>query len=273
MTVRAELAGYGDDTERYEQALDKGHKARETLVTQNMGLVYFCVNDILGKRKNQRKLNSLSREDLVQEGAIGLARAVDRWNPEIGGKFSTFAVYWIRALILRCIAERDDIMRVPEHASSAVRKMTRAALQLGIDIDGERILSASWKEAETAKKLAEEAGLTDKQLDLAMKVRDRRKVGYVAFESWMQNGKDFESDLSSNEEEQGLSTVDREGIKDSLSRYLRPREMEALSWRYGLVSSHGDRNIDDLSTARGRRGEAMTFQRDWNQSLRRRSFE
>ena len=112
LSVRAKEAGYGEDLDAYEDALLAGENARERLITTNMGLVHYCVNEIIGTQGAKRKrLNSLSREDLIQEGSIGLARAIDRWNPAIGGKFSTYAVYWVRAAILRCIAEKDDMLR------------------------------------------------------------------------------------------------------------------------------------------------------------------
>lgn len=276
----AKESGYGDDTYELEASLDRGLQARETIITRNMGLVHFCVNDIIGTRKQSNRLQSLSREDLVQEGAIGLARAIDRWNPEIGGRFSTYAVYWIRAAILRCIAERDDLMRVPEHMSAAVRKMSKAASQLGIDIDGENLLSnvygtnASWKEAHAAKLLAEQAGLTDKQLMEAIKVRERRRSGMLSFESWMQQGRDFSTDLNSVSEEETSSSLDTHRVKTTLSRFLRPREIEAISWRYGLndeSTSHIAKQKNYLADAegelfgstdmpvRGKGGEAMSF--------------
>ncbi len=239
LSVKAKAAGYGDDWEAYQEAIDLGQRARETLVTRNMGLVHYCINDIIGKGKG--RLNSLSREDLIQEGAIGLARAVDKWNPAIGGKFSTYAVYWVRAAMLRCVAERDDLLRVPEHVSVAVRKMTAAARRLGMDIDGENLLSsvystdASWKEAHAAKALAEEAGLTDGQLVQAMKARDRRTGGgYIAFEDWMQKGRDLSADVVTMTEHVATNPLDLEHLVNTLSKYLRPKEMEALCWRYGL---------------------------------------
>jgi RNA polymerase nonessential primary-like sigma factor len=236
VSVRAQALGYGDELDEYEDAKCNGQKARETLVTRNMGLVHYTVNQILGKGKDNR-LNSLSREDLIQEGAIGLARAVDKWNPAIGGRFSTYAVYWIRAAVLRCIAERDDVVRVPDHVSRAVREINKAARRLGINMDSEGILwSASWKDAHTAKLLAEEAGLTDKNFAEAMKVRSRRYTGgYVSFESWMQKGQDMQSDVPTAANDLGISTIESEQLRSMLSKFLRPKEVEALSYRYGLV--------------------------------------
>ena len=259
----AKVSGYGHDLDAYEQALEDGYRARESLVTRNMGLVYYCVNEIVGKRT----LQTLSREDLIQEGAIGLARAFDKWNPAIGGKFSTYAVYWVRAAILRGIAERDDLMRVPEHVSAAVSKVTKAAAQLGINIDGNNFLTsvyssskeASWKEAKAAKALAEQAGVTEAQLAQAIKVRERRNKGIASFETWMQMGRDFDSDTAalldsptsastgSSSASEG-SAASKELLRKELSRFLRPREMEALSWRYGLLTA-AEAKDSALSTA------------------------
>lgn len=278
-----EEAGYGLDMEGFEIAIDQGHKARETLVTTNMGLVYHCVNEIIGKQK-RGWLQSLSREDLIQEGAIGLARAVDRWNPEIGGKFSSYAYYWIRAAVFRCIAERDDLVRVPVHVSNAVNKMTKAAKSLGIDMDGENILSSvygtdsTWEDAKSARALAEAAGLSDRQLAEAMKVKRRRRNGGVlSFESWMQRGRDFDATvLSSSEDDSSLASVQTEELKTLMSRFLKPRELEALCWRYGITLD----NAGEPATRRdyvaeaekelfgrqekqppvqGKQGEAMSF--------------
>lgn len=239
--------------DEYEDAKLNGQRAREALVTHNMGLVYHCVQQILGSKKDSKSstpLNSLSKEDLVQEGAIGLARAVDKWNPAIGGKFSTYAVYWVRAAVLRCIAERDDMLRVPSHITEAVSKINKAAKRLGWDLDANGSVSFmegsmmvgrshSWKQAKIAKKLAEEAGLTEQRFDEAMKARKRRYTGgYVAFEPWMQKGANRYSDVSmttAGTEETSLASLETEQLRKTLSKFLRPREMEALSWRYGLL--------------------------------------
>lgn len=226
---RARAAGYGDELDAFENAILEGQRARDLLVTRNMGLVHFCLTQIVGKRRN---LNSLSREDLVQEGAIGLARAVDKWNPAIGGKFSTYAVYWIRAAILRCIEERDDMLRVPVHISQAVTSINKAAKRNGIDLSSE-----NWRKADAAKILVEETGLSEKKFEEAMKARSRRYAGgYVAFETWMQKGSTLERDVPTVQAEEGLSSIETEHLRTTLSKYLRPREMEALSLRYGLVN-------------------------------------
>ena len=240
---RAREAGY-ETTLAYESAWTAGQTARDTLVTRNMGLVHFCVKDIIGNRS----LQTLSKEDLIQEGSIGLARAVDKWNPDVGGRFSTYAVYWIRALVLRCIAERDEIVRVPEHVSGAVRKLSKAAQQIGLSSYAQ---DQSWKEAKAAKALAEQAGLSDRQVTEALKVKERRSKGMLSFESWMQQGRDLSTDLATSVSSEPV--IETEYLKSTLSQFLRPREIEAISWRYGL-----NRQEQSLSTGRSS-GEAMTF--------------
>lgn len=253
-------AGYGDDLDGYERALRRGQHAREMLITRNMGLVRYCVKNIV---KN-RTLQSLSVDDLVQEGAIGLSRAIDRWNPEIAGTFSTYAMYWIRAAVFRCVAERDDLVRVPVYVSSSVRKITAAARELGVESNMNLSDSTMWKEAKAAKQLAEVAGLSEADVARAIEVKRRRSKGGIrSFESWMQRGENLETefaDVSSSSSSTTMSTsslIDLEHVRNELAKFLRPKEMEALSWRYGLT--HDEKWGTKAMVVRGKWGEAMSF--------------
>jgi RNA polymerase sigma factor (sigma-70 family) len=272
----SQVAGYGDDVQALNEAMERGQHARETLVTRNMGLVRAVVNDVLGGR--HRRIQNLSMEDLWQEGAIGLARAVDGWNPEIGGVFSTYAYYWIRGSVLRCISNQDELVRVPEHVNMAVRKLNQAQFNSGFILDEEEeddygYFSAHPQQGfKSAEELAKETGLTHRQVEEAMKVRQRRKVGVLSFEAWMQQGRNFETDLMSSSpssmsvdnDSLQLSMETVEYLRDTLSRYLRPKEMEALSWRYGLRTTEGASKNRSYKMAKdapvpGKWGEAMSF--------------
>mmetsp|Transcript_4991 Transcript_4991/g.13940 ORF Transcript_4991/g.13940 Transcript_4991/m.13940 type:complete len:476 (-) Transcript_4991:132-1559(-) len=278
-------AGYGDDLTAYEQALQQGQEARDALITRNMGLVRHCVRDIC----QYRTLQSLSTDDLIQEGAIGLSRAIDKWNMDIGGTFSTYAMYWIRAAVFRCIAERDDLVRTPVHVTTSLNKMTAAARELGIESwkywnDSDSVL---WKEAKAAKQLAEAAGLSEDALQRALQVKRRRsKGGIKSFEIWMQQGQDLSSDhadaqplLSSSTTTTTTSSsyMDLEHLRNQLAKFLSRREVEALSWRYGLNRDNEEGEEDAPETTatttnkrvnnnsrqgpatKGRWGEAMSF--------------
>ena len=318
--------GYGNNVNELETSLILGQQAREKLITTNMGLVHYCLRDIL----KYRTLRSITMEDLIQEGAIGLSRAVDKYNPSLfvysetnemeneenrikitsslsrvaaastsstysgGAKFSTYAVYWIRAAMLRTISERDDIMRVPEHVTTAIRKISNVAHAHGYqwegvnsgpdnyenyhhvdevstisagasmsdsavedDIEQAPSLSSSvyWlnndrqnpQEKDMARMIADETGYSDQMVQNALMVRNRRNKyssTVLSYESWMQQGKHYETDNSDFVQQQSSSLTwdepmpNMEHMKQTLSRFLRPKEMEALSWRYGLNDNH-----------------------------------
>lgn len=236
----AEACGYGrSNVAEMNDAVQRGHQAREALVTTNMGLVHHVVQSIVGGKGGSRRggAQTLARDDLLQEGAIGLARAVDRWNPDIGGKFSTYAYYWIRAGVLRGIAQRDEIVRVPEHMRTVINKLEKAANALGMD---NVFADKRWKEAKAAKALAEEAGLTPKQVEQAWQVQDRRR-NMVSFEAWMEQGRDVSSmtaepSATSSADSAPMESAELHDLMSTLGKFLRPRELEALSWRYGLMN-------------------------------------
>merc|ERR1711935_564405 len=124
------------------------------------------------------------------------------------------------------------MVRVPVHVTQSVRNIEKVARRIGIDLT-----TNQWREAKAAKQMAEEAGLTPKKFEEAMNVRHRPLAGgYVAFEPWMQKGNSFSSDVVSLEnKEEEMSSIEMSQLKTTLSKYLRPKEMEALSLRYGLV--------------------------------------
>lgn len=83
--------------------------AREEAITRNVGLVYS-----IAKTYNKPSLlGTFSYDDLIQEGMIGLMTAVDRFNPELGNRFSTFATYWIKQNILKFIINNGRTIRIP----------------------------------------------------------------------------------------------------------------------------------------------------------------
>lgn len=89
---------------------------RPLTVEANMGLVHAVVNHY------PAQVGCATRDDLVQAGAIGLMRAIERFDPERGVAFSTFAVYWIRQGIQRELANHSEVVRVPVHEQERRRK-------------------------------------------------------------------------------------------------------------------------------------------------------
>lgn len=108
-------------------ALQEGRKAERTLVFCHQGLVRSVANRYASLSK------SLSCEDLVQEGSMGLLQAVSRFDPTKGCRFSSYAVFRIKASILRAIANKDRLIRVPVHAQDAAMRLLAAEHALQSD--------------------------------------------------------------------------------------------------------------------------------------------
>ena len=105
-----------------QRKLRQGRRARQRMVSANLRLVIT----IARKYANQQ----LQLEDLIQEGNLGLMKAVDRFDPSRGYKFSTYAYWWIREGITRAIASKARTIRLPVHVGEHLGKLRRAQHQL-----------------------------------------------------------------------------------------------------------------------------------------------
>ncbi len=115
--------------------------ARQAMMEANIRLVMSIARRYTCK--------SLTFEDLVQEGILGLLEAINKFDGDLGNRFSTYATYWIRQAIVRAIEKQDRVIRLPVYGCDAVRKVERA----------ERALSESLNRQPTAEEIARETGL------------------------------------------------------------------------------------------------------------------
>jgi RNA polymerase nonessential primary-like sigma factor len=112
----------GLTTGQLQRRLRQGRRARQRMCSANLRLVVT----IARKYANQQ----LHLEDLIQEGNLGLMKAVDRFDPSRGYKFSTYAFWWIREGITRAIASKARMIRLPVHVGEHLGKLRRAQQQL-----------------------------------------------------------------------------------------------------------------------------------------------
>ena len=115
--------GYDPEERRkLEKAIDEGEAAREHLIKANTRLVVSIAKKYMGR--------GVPFLDLIQEGNLGLMKAVEKFDYRRGYRFSTYATWWIRQTITRAIADQGRTIRVPVHMSDRIRRLYKAARRL-----------------------------------------------------------------------------------------------------------------------------------------------
>jgi RNA polymerase primary sigma factor len=181
---------------------------------------------------------SLTLADLVQEGNVGLIRAVKKFDYRKGYKFSTYASYWIRQAIMRAIAEQGRSIRLPVHMVESVSKASKAAA----------VLIQELGRAPSLTELALELGISeDKTQEIIEKMPEPVSLD-------MPVGEEEDSILLDFiEDKVGTSPLDAaqlSALRDEIERALStltPREQEVLRLRYGLDGGY-PRTLDEVGT-------------------------
>jgi len=207
-----------DPTKRrkLQQMVRRGEEARQHFIRSNLRLVVS-----IAKRYGHAKLPFL---DLVQEGNLGLIRAVEKFEYRKGFKFSTYATWWIRQAITRAIADKSRTIRVPVHMMDTITQMHSA----------ETNLTKRLGRKPTDDELAEESGLTPE------KIREARKVAPEPVSIFEPVGEDNATIGDFIEDTEAAAPFDLiasklniENLKYVLER-LNERERTIIEMRYGL---------------------------------------
>jgi RNA polymerase primary sigma factor len=249
---RGKLLTHGEEIDLGRRTRRGDETARSELIERNLRLVIPMAKKYRGK--------GLPLGDLIQEGNIGLMRAADKFDPEKGFRFSTYATWWIRQAIQRAIADKGRTIRVPVHMGEKIRKMARTYNELSTELEREP----------TDEEVAEELGWdVDRVKEVKSAIPDAMSLNQPlsSDEGSSELGDFVEDERESEEAGEVVRELETRRLVESVER-LPERQRRVLVRRYGLDGEKPS-TLADLSEELGvSRERVRQLQREAERALR-----
>lgn len=207
--------------------LEKGENAKKILVNANLRLVFHIAR--------YYRYRGVAYPDLVQEGTFGLIKAIDKFDPERGFRFSTYASWWIKQAVSRAIAEKSRIVRLPVHIHDLMVSISRV----------EKQFISSHSRKPTPYELAERLCLPLQKVELLLKcARDVRSIDEDIYQNkgkGASNNQIQVKDRIASKETEPSYINERNSLREELRRAMKilsEREAQIVEMRFGLTDGN-----------------------------------